>query len=369
MAAASAGGSSSFPIAPRRDPLLDGLVVVQAARSRSVRFATHLLAELGASVLRVIEAAGAIDEEPAPYLDAYIDGIPTRGRIRDVPRLADVLDQAAANTTMVVIADRPGPGEGGLATATASWVTLSAFGSSGPWAGRRGGELMVQALGGYCVLIGYPERPPLYIPHGFAALQLGLHGAAAAVAAATQWLRQKQAVHVDIAGADVLAAYSRMYSMLYRQYGIPPRRSGLRAPGSGGRYPFGIFPCRDGYVVLIARYPADWDRYLEMMGRPAWVRALTGIDDFTLATRFADELDRHVIPWLRERTREELAALGRMYNLPIAPVRRLDEVLADEQLAWRAFFQSGPDGTVIPGLPAWVYSPAPSSQRAESAGT
>lgn len=329
---------------PNREPLA-GLTVVRWGNGPAVAYAIRLLSALGARVaLWPVGDASYRDEPVHEWLRWPAEPVQALGA-RDED-----------GGTVIVLANQlPVDGH---ALGSFPTVVLTPFGLAGPTSRWVGADIVVQAFGGLCGLIGDPTRTPLYIPYEFAHLQLGLHGAVASVAVA---LSPPPAIGtprrvVDISGADVLASYTRMYSMLYRQYEIRPSRSGRRAPGSGTRYPFGIFPCRDGYVVLIGRYPEDWNRYLEMMGQPDWAQAYAGTDEFLLATRYADALDAQIIPWLKQHSREELAVLGRRHGLPIAPVRAPAEVLEDSQMAFRQFFVTY-GGVKMPGMPARVVFP------------
>lgn len=327
--------------------LLNGLTVAEWGRGTGVRYCGKLLASLGADVVQLGPAEDG--RKANPYREAFLQhGAPGES-------------VAGARATDVLITDgsRHDLEEHQLAEGRVV-VALTPFGRKGARRAWVASDLQVQAMGGLCALIGESERHPLYVPYDFAQLQQGIHGASAALAAVLSHAGHTTGHVIDIAATDVVASYCRMYSMLYRQYGIRPHREGRRAPGSGGRYPFGMFPCRDGYVVLIGRYKEDWNKYLEMMGSPAWSAEFSAIDEFELATQYADQVDAHVIPWLMQHTRDEIAELGRRYNLPVAPVRQLDEVLTDEQFAFRGFFHVE-QGVKIPGLPATFRGSPPRS--------
>jgi crotonobetainyl-CoA:carnitine CoA-transferase CaiB-like acyl-CoA transferase len=63
-----------------------------------------------------------------------------------------------------------------------------------------------------------------------------------------------------------------------------------------------------------------------------------------------------VAPWFRERTRAAIVERARELRVPLAPVRSVDEVLADVQLEHRGFFRTV-GGVRVPGLPVdWQRS-------------
>ena len=172
---------------------------------------------------------------------------------------------------------------------------------------------------------------------------------------------------VEISGAEVLASYVRIYGAVANYYNIPLRRAGRRAPGSGGRYPFGIFPCLDGYVAMICRTGREWESLLEMMGRPAWSQEERYQDLYAVAIEYPDEIDALIAPWLMSKSRDDLLTLAQKYAVPVAPVRHLDEVIADPQLRdYREFFDELTlrDGRAIqvPGRP-WASASRVLSER------
>jgi crotonobetainyl-CoA:carnitine CoA-transferase CaiB-like acyl-CoA transferase len=234
------------------------------------------------------------------------------------------------------------------------FVALTPFGMSGPGSTWRGGDLNAQALSGWTYITGNADEAPLSMNYGMGTLQHGLTAAGATVAAVLERGAGQAGEFVDVAEADVIASTMRMYSLTYRFLGIEPKRNGLRAPGSSGRYPHTLLPCKDGYISTICRSDTDWNRFLEMMGNPDWAKEPRYRDFYAMGTEYPDEVDALIIPWLMERTKDELGALANKYRVPLAPVRTVDEVLRDPQLAHRDFFVSGPDGNAHIKLPGHV---------------
>src|SRR5439155_3222563 len=88
------------------------------------------------------------------------------------------------------------------------------------------------------------------------------------------------------------------------------------------------------------------------------VGALADPKFFELVNRVGNRalVNRIVADWSRSRSTAELFLGGAQRDIPIAPVRRFPEILADEQLAARQFFVPVPDpssGRTVqtPGLP------------------
>ena len=219
------------------------------------------------------------------------------------------------------------------------------------------GELSMQALSGIMYMVGHQDREPLALPYGIGSIQLGLQGAAALTAAIYESEISGRGHFIEISGTQVLASYVRIYGAVASYYDIRLRREGRRAPGSGGRYPFGLFPCKDGYVAMICRSEREWQSLLQMMGNPEWSKQDRYLDLYAIAIEYPDEIDELIKPWLMDHTRDELLELAQKYAVPVAPVRNVQEVTADMQLLYRDFFDqlTTKDGSIvqIPGRP-WV---------------
>jgi crotonobetainyl-CoA:carnitine CoA-transferase CaiB-like acyl-CoA transferase len=249
------------------------------------------------------------------------------------------------------------------------FAALTPFGLDGPLARSAGGDLNAQALSGWTSIVGNPGEAPLSMGYGVAGMQQGLSAAGAIVVALL--VNDQRGEFIDISEAEVIAALIHMYEGTYRFAGIPLVRSGHRAPGSSGRYPHTMLPCKDGEVILICRSIPEWDRLLAMMGNPPWGTESRYRDFHAMATEYPGEVDALISPWLMRHTKAELVLLARRFRVPLAPIRTADEVLADPQLAHREFFAEvqadGGRRVRLPGLPAlWTRPPEPLAGAAQA---
>jgi crotonobetainyl-CoA:carnitine CoA-transferase CaiB-like acyl-CoA transferase len=305
--------------------LLDGLTVVLAGEARPLRFAARALSDLGASTFGAVVAGDQLDElwlglpQPLPA----------------APLAADL-----------VLAER-GADLGSLA-AGAAVVRYGAAGATAPRAADPLGEREVTAAGGVAIAVGDPQRPPLPLPDGCVDAFVGTHLAAAGIAALLDGVGE-----TDVGAADALAALVAINEKICLPYGAPWFRSGRRASGSGGCYPYALFEAADGLFCLIGRTDRDWAALLQAMGDPAWARA-EGFGDPRLVARLhADEADARVGEWVGRRSREELMATLTPLDFACAPVLRTDEVLELPALSGRWRPGTATDGTAVrsPGTP------------------
>ncbi|HVV11245.1 CoA transferase [Amycolatopsis sp.] len=337
--------------------MVDGTLTIEVGGSRAAAFAAKLMADAGGEVVTVEDERRRDGMTAAArlYLDAGKDVV-TRQDGSDAIIVQELLPYASVFVTDLSL--------GELRARGLDWETLHALAPrmcyvrlpAVGWSDDEAGELAMQALSGLMYMVGRPDAEPLSLPYGIGSLQLGLHGAAAAAAALNAAAETGEGHLVEISGTEVLASYVRIYGAVASYYRIPLRREGRRAPGSGGRFPFGLFPCKDGYVAMICRSAREWDSLLEMMGHPEWSRQERYQDLYAVAITYPGEVDELISPWLMSHTRDELLELAQRYAVPVAPVRRIDEVLEDQQLSrYRDFFDhlTTKDGRVlrIPGRP------------------
>ncbi|GGL11906.1 CoA transferase [Nocardia jinanensis] len=340
--------------------LLDGYLVVEIGRTRAAANAGKHLADAGAQVVALQDEQRLhnLTEAARIYLDSAKDVV-TWEQGHDKTLVDDLIAHAD-----LVITDLPTEElvRRGLDAETlrhgrpgSSYVALTFLGWETP-ENVPVGELSMQAESGLMHMVGHPDREPLSLPYGIGALQLGLHGAAAGATALYVGTTTGRGRLVEISGVDVLASYVRIYGAVANYYGIPLRRAGRRAPGSGGRYPFGLFPCKDGYVAMICRSEREWSSLLEMMGNPTWSDLDRYRDLYGIAVEYPDEVDALIEPWLAQHTRAELLDMAQKYAIPVAPVKTISEVVEDPQLReHRQFFDTvvteDEREVVVPGRP------------------
>ncbi|HUB99906.1 MAG TPA: CoA transferase [Solirubrobacterales bacterium] len=306
--------------------LLDGLTVVLAGDARPLRFAARALSDLGARTYAA-SAAGAAASQGDELDDLWL-GVP------------EPWSGGGGRSADIVLAER-GADLGSLA-AGATVVRYGAVGATAPRAGDQLSEREATAAGGVAIALGDPERPPLPLPDGCVDAFAGTHLAAAALAALLDGVAA-----TDVAAADALAALVAVNEKLCLPYGAPWFRSGRRASGSGGCYPYALFEAADGLFCMIGRTDRDWAALLSAMGDPAWARG-EGFDDPRVVARlYADMADAWVGAWVGEHSREELIAILTPLDFACAPVLRPDEVLELPALAdrWRA--ATAGDGTAV----------------------
>jgi crotonobetainyl-CoA:carnitine CoA-transferase CaiB-like acyl-CoA transferase len=314
--------------------LLAGITVGLFDPARPLAVAARCLADLGATVRRA-------DMPAAPDVDRLWLGDP----------------EPLAAGERVDIALAGGEGDAGRARTTVHYVAVSSAAAN---AGQDLSERELCAVGGMAVAIGDPQRPPLPLPEGSLEAMIGTHIAAAGLGALITGVER-----TEVAGADVAAWAVATNLQLYLPYGLSWFRAGRRANGSGSCYPYALFDAADGLFCMIGRTDADWAALKAAMGNPAWGQTPRFDDPRVVGRRYPEEADRHVDPWARERTRDELLGIMVDHGFPGAPVLRPDEVLAWPSLAdrWRRVDHDGGQ-IAVPG-PVFDVETASSARPAK----
>lgn len=207
---------------------------------------------------------------------------------------------------------------------------------------------LVSALAGVTWAIGEPDRYPLPMPAFTADMLVGLVFAGASVG---KVLAARTGTH-EVLGTAALCAFADQNSTSYRLSGIGWRREGRRAPGSAGVYPYGVYPCRDGQIVLIGRSRKDWHDIAAALG--AGDLAQRYPDPFDIAAHHADAVDTLLTPYLAQRSRDQVMAVAESTGALVAPVANMSDVLSYDHLTAERDFWQQIHGMLVPGLPMQV---------------
>ena len=318
--------------------------VTEAGDGIALRYAGRLLAELGASVAMASARRSPAQDGRTRSVDAYLD----QDKGAATP-------EAIAGSDIVLDSD-PSRLGGVELPGSAVRVIVSPFGSSGPYRHYHGTDFTLSTFSGLGRSVGSPDRSPL-VPAGLpASLQAGVSAAAGALCALRHRDATGQGQTVDVAVFQTLATVHAggLYTLF--EFGGPAdHRQGRRrlAP-----YPFAMFDCRDGQVIIDAIVGREWKRLIEAMGSPEWASRERYRDRRRLGTELYAEADALMAPWLMAHTREEIFQVGKEYRIPIAPVRTVPEVISSAQLASRKFFIPDRHGRIDLRLPFLVTEPS-----------
>jgi crotonobetainyl-CoA:carnitine CoA-transferase CaiB-like acyl-CoA transferase len=263
---------------------LPGLRILDFSRVLAGPFATMLLADLGAEVIKV-ERPGSGDDTRAwgPPYDArgqstYFDAV-NRNKLSVGLDLgtAEGLAKAkalAADADVLVENFRPGLLDGfglGYADLQAAnpgliYCSITGFGRTEQAAALPGYDLLVQALGGLMSITGEPDGEPQKVGVALVDVLAGLFATVGILAA----LR-----HRDISGEGQLVEVNLLSSLLaslvnqassYTVGGVVPQRMGNEHPSIA---PYALYPTANGHIVLAVGNDRQFRALCEVLGSPA----------------------------------------------------------------------------------------------------
>jgi len=324
---------------------LEGLTILDLSRVLACPFASMILAELGARVIKV-EQPGSGDEtrsfEPQLARDsAYYfacnrskESITVNLRSEDGRRIVRELAQKAD----VVVENFP---VGTLGKHALDFVSLSAlnprliyvsctgFGQTGPYAQKKGYDTVFQAMGGIMSLTGERGGGPVKPGLPVADLTSGLWVAIAILAALAGRSRTQKGCHIDFSMLDGQVALLTLAAARYFALGEVPPRLGTEHPG---RVPSATFRCKDGKYAHITASDQHWAPLCSALGLESWGAAFG--DNATRVLR-RNEVMQALTEKISTLTRAELIARLDAADVPVGPVNDVAEILSDPHVRAR----------------------------------
>tara|TARA_B100000315_G_scaffold239813_1_gene259022 strand:+ start:828 stop:2045 length:1218 start_codon:yes stop_codon:yes gene_type:complete len=340
--------------------LFEGVTVLDLGQYISAPYCARVLADMGASAIKVEPPAGDLARSMGPFpgdvphpetsglflaLNANKHGITlnlhtAEGReiLLRMAESADVITENYPNDYLPSL----GLGYDVLRRVNPRLilVSISAWGATGPRKDWAATDLTLFHLGGYATQmregagLDYPS-PPLR-PGGH---QVGfLAGCSALTATATALIERRrtgEGCHIDLSEFESVPGVLLFGSITESGYSETPSLAELTRARRGFRT--AIIPCKDGYVALSTREEAQWAQWLEIMGHPAWAkkeRFRTSQD----RVEHGEELLQLVSEWSRTQPKYDLYLAAQAHHIPCFPVNTTADLFSNQQLQHRGFF-------------------------------
>ena len=348
---------------------LDGVRVVDLSRDVAGPYASRLLAEQGADVVKIEPPGGDPSRAfgPFPNDEAHPErsGLflhlnrNKRSTVLDPASDAGVIRSLAA-TADILIEDYP-PGR--AAEWHWGWETLAAlnprlvmvsitpFGQTGPYRDYRGSELTLQAMGGPLVTNGHADREPLKLGGHYAHYHAGIGAALAALMALRRAEAGGRGDWIDLAVYECQAGCRdrRVIQLTVAAYtGL----CGGRLVSSRRSFAIGVRRCADGYVNIMGAGAARLPRLLTMIGE---TEAAAQIDPLDLGTEQRDVFEAAYSQWLATRRKRDAVAQAQAHGLLAGAFNTIADVLDDPHYqargAWDVVDHPETGPLVYPGRP------------------
>jgi hypothetical protein len=216
-------------------------------------------------------------------------------------------------------------------------VSSSGYGSSGPYVTRPGQDLLAQAITGFPTVIGRKEDPPTPIAAGIADLTAGFHIVYGTLAALISRMNtgEGQCVEVNLM-SSILTTQMDQFTA-YLQNGVQPERSsaGIANPWTGA--PYGLYQCSDGWIAIAMNPLSELGEILGI----AEFKNLESKNEISLRDDYKRLIDAKTISW----TVDNLMAAMLERDLWCAPLQDYEAVTKDPQIAHNDMIISIPHPT------------------------
>jgi crotonobetainyl-CoA:carnitine CoA-transferase CaiB-like acyl-CoA transferase len=331
---------------------LDGIKVLDLTWVYAGPFATQILGDLGAEIIK-IEAAPVGDKTRImpPFKNGYSGYFATLNRGKkslalnlkrekgrelflELARKCDVLTENFAPGALAQLG--LGYEEVKKANPRIIYASASGFGSYGPYSRRPCIDPVGQAMGGLMSLTGYTDRSPLKTGPGIADAIMGLYLVSGVLSALRLRDLTGEGQRIEVAMMDSIFTVLEENVIKTSMEGeAPPRRGNLDPFG----VPWDTFLTKDGRWVMVCAFSSPiFEELYGMMGRDDLVEKYKGdnIDAFLKRSANQEELNAVFAGWVRENmTADDLENLFIAMDAPMGIIKDVRELLDDPHLKAR----------------------------------
>jgi crotonobetainyl-CoA:carnitine CoA-transferase CaiB-like acyl-CoA transferase len=325
-------------------PILHNIRILDFSWVLAGPYATRLLADFGAEVIKVQPLLSSEDDDA--FSKGYYNtwnrnklGITLNLNkpegVALAKRLAGVCDAMVENFAPRVMANW------GLDYANLKkvkpdiiMVSMSVMGQASPQRDYVGYGPTVQAFSGMTHLTSFPGKPPIGPGFSYADHVAGLQASIALLGALEERRRTGKGQHIDISEVAAMA------SLLG---GAIPNFKGKELKPAGNSSlvaaPHDVYPCKgeNRWCAIAVFTPEEWRGLKRALGNPA--RADDNkLDTLSGRLNHKDELDGLITAWTREHTAEEVMSLLQENGVAAGVVQDAADIAKDPQLRARGFF-------------------------------
>ena len=339
---------------------LAGITVIDATRVVAGPYCAQMLADLGATVIKVEHPSDpdyvrsfppfAVGAEPgaAPAGSGYfaqynrhklgvsLDLKHPDGKALFIEMIAkaDIVMENFRPGTM----DKLGLGYAVLQAANPRliYTAISGFGQTGPHSRRPAYDSTAQAAGGLWSMNGNAGEPPIRVGSIIGDLAASLYATIGTLAALREVERSGLGQMVDISQQDSVVTLTESAIANYTVAGVVATPLGNEHPFAR---PYGQYACKDGHVFFGSYSDKLWRESCVIFGEPELAddpeidTMVKRFDDATYQRRLKPVIER----WFSSRTKAELEAMA-ADRIALTPIKSIDEVVADPHLRAREMF-------------------------------
>lgn len=336
---------------------LDDFVVLDLTQHIAGPYATKLMADFGADVIKVEKPGGDVARALGPFAGNEVN--PEKSGLfffLNTNKRSVVLDLRSDDGCEAVraLAERADVVVSSFAPLVAerlgltwdffravkpdlSLISVTNFGQTGPYRDFRLTELPLYALAGEMYSMGLTDREPVKMAGTGALFESGAAIAPAILATAMAGKLSGEGQHVDVSLAEThFGGVDRRHATAIG-FQFTGRRT-MRAAGGAAGMPGGIYPCADGWVEFAAAGVRP-DRVADMLNHAEWLDDPQFQDpQARVQPDVIDAWNANFLVWCLERTKREIWAEARRAKVMCGPLFSTGDLFEDDHFRNRGFW-------------------------------
>jgi crotonobetainyl-CoA:carnitine CoA-transferase CaiB-like acyl-CoA transferase len=227
------------------------------------------------------------------------------------------------------------------------YCSITGFGQTGPYANRAGYDFMIQGMAGVMSITGEPDGEPMKMGVAFSDVFAGLHAVIGIQAALFHRERTGEGQFIDISLLDSQVSVLANQALNYLVGGKVPQRLGNAHPNI---VPYQTFETADGHIIMAVGNDRQYAEYCKIIGAPELAAAHYDTNRGRVENRTV--LVPLLVPLMKKRTTAEWVTAFEAASVPCGPINNIDQMFANEQVLARGL-QIGmtrEDGVQVPGV-------------------
>jgi crotonobetainyl-CoA:carnitine CoA-transferase CaiB-like acyl-CoA transferase len=351
---------------------LNGISVLDFSTTFSGPYCTLLLADLGANVIKVETPQGDITRDLGTSREPGMGSVYVAGNhgkssivldLKD-PSSGALLDELIQNADALVHNMRPraaerlgiGPDRALDLNPRLIHLVITGYGTDGPYGQKPAYDDTIQAISGLSWLQGMGGEPT-YVASAVADKVTGLSAAMTLVSGLLSAQRTGCGQSIEVPMFETMVAFNLMEQWGGRAFVPAEGETGYARLRTEHRRPYRTL---DGEIAIVVYHEGHWTRFLEAIGQGHLLR----LPEFSTTQARGDNIDQLYALLAQEvatRTTAEWFEFFDKIDVPVSPVKSLDELFEDEHLLAVNFFREmgNPEDRYLTTRPAARFSRTP----------
>ncbi|MAU27611.1 MAG: carnitine dehydratase [Pelagibacterales bacterium] len=325
---------------------LKGLIVIDLTRVLAGPYASMILSDLGARIIKVEPPLGDDSREFSPFVNNQSAYFASLNREKESIKLdlksekdKLIFEELIKNADILLENYKPGTMEKlgyGYKSLSKKYPNLiyascSGFGQTGPWATKPAYDMIVQGMGGLMSVTGHEGQEPVRVGTSIGDITAGLFTTIGILASLIDKNKHGNGQAIDVSMLDCQIAILENAIARYFATGESPPPGGSRHPAIA---PFECYRCKDGYIVMACGNNAMFERMCRAINKDELIedeRFKTNPKRVENVISLKQELENLFVTkpsvfWIKVLEKE---------NIPIGPLNNIEQAVNSEQIKAR----------------------------------